>query len=222
MARNCPNSASHYLRQTADHSWLKFMENGNSFSIHAWVKLASTSGDQTILSKYPSSSRGFLMRTNAGKLGCFWIDGASAGQEAISATSFSAGVWTSVGCHYNFSTRTMTARFNGVADGTDSSGFNIHGSYTAEWRAGLRANGTNPLNGDIAEISMWGSRELNDSEWAALAKGVPASRAAPAGLTPYWPLWGLGSDEPDFSPSALPWTLVSTTVVDHAPVRSYA
>lgn len=218
MARNFPNFVGNRLRLNSDVTVLKFMENDHSWSMHVWVRLTSTAGDQTILSKYPGTgSRGFLLRVNATKLGAFYIDTGSSGREPLSTTSFTANAWTSCGCTFDTATSALLVYFNGVQEGSVS-GFQIATNMTANWRGGVRANDVSPLNGDLAEITFWDNTVLAAAEMLALAKGVPPRKIRPSGIIARWPVYGVGSPEPDYSGNANHFVVDSTTLANHAPV----
>jgi hypothetical protein len=198
MARTFPNNAANYMSLARQWAHLTSPDGDRSFSIHGWVKLASTANDQTLVASYPLGPNGFgiLLRVTGAKFGAFWGDAGLSGQESITTTSFTAGVWTPFGCKYDGATNTMRTYIYGVQEGSDSSA-NVIGAPIGTWRLGLRGNGANPLNGDLAEIAMWSGRALTDAEFAALAKGAPPSKMSPYNLVGYWPLYGVASPEPN-------------------------
>lgn len=225
MARAFANTASDILEIPGDPTILKFAENDLDFTIHGWVSLASTASDQTLIGKYPGTgNRGILLRTNNSgatcRLGVFWINSAGSGVEALTTTGFTIGQWVPFGATYDKAADVMRAYLRGATAGSASG--NVHSSYTARWRVGLRANNVNPLNGSAGPVSMW-SAKLSDDEMLALSKGVSPHRIRPHSLLAHWPIWGHqgnGLQELDtFNPVGPgPFTISGTTRVDQAPV----
>jgi len=83
----------------------------------------------------------------------------------------------------------------------------------------LGAGDTNErISGRIAEAAIW-NVALTDDEVTAQAGGVSPTRIRPESLVAYWPLYGVGSPEPDYR-GTYNLTLVNGPIqADHAPVQ---
>jgi hypothetical protein len=221
MARLFPNNAANRFALATDVALLKMQENDHQWSGHFWAKLVATTGDQAFLAKYPgTANRGILLRTNGGGLGIFWIDPAAGGtgREGLSPT-LTAGVWSSLGWHYHPGNNLMSVYLNGVlgTGGSGGSGFTYAG---AQWKLGCRQGNTNPLDGDLAEITFWDNLSLSPAQFVALSRGVPPSKVQPGGVIGRWPLYGNeATTESDFSGNGNHFALTGTVArSDHAPM----
>lgn len=96
-------------------------------------------------------------------------------------------------------------------------GFQL-GAGCAGFISGVAANGN--ANGTFAEAAVWGVH-LQDSQIAALARGVSPWLMQPADLYNYWPLWGLQSPEPNFIAGRTAGTLTGTSQADGPPVAPF-
>ena len=63
---------------------------------------------------------------------------------------------------------------------------------------GSASGSQNWLNGKLAEAAIW-DVALTDAEVSVLATGVPPIHVRPGSLRAYWPIWGTGSPEPDYT-----------------------
>lgn len=74
--------------------------------------------------------------------------------------------------------------------------------------------------GRLADAAFWNAA-LFAGEVAALARGVSPLRIRPTALLGYWPLFGVGSPEPDYSGNGNNGSITgSVTQADHAPVQA--
>jgi hypothetical protein len=80
------------------------------------------------------------------------------------------------------------------------------------------ANGTPTFKGSIAEVGYWNTL-LNQNEIAALQSGVSPNKIRRGSLVGYFPLYGAGSPEPDYSGNKNNGTLTGTTTVPHCPCQ---
>ena len=71
----------------------------------------------------------------------------------------------------------------------------------------------------LGEFCLW-NVALADAEIIALANRVHSSRIRPASIVPggYWPCYGVGSPEPDYSGQANHMIVTGATVAKHPPV----
>jgi hypothetical protein len=77
-------------------------------------------------------------------------------------------------------------------------------------------NGTANFPGRIAEVGYW-NVALSAGEQKALSTGVSPAKIRRSHLVGYWPLYGAGSPEPDYSGNKDNGTLTGTTIVPHCP-----
>ena len=84
---------------------------------------------------------------------------------------------------------------------------------------GIELDNTFPFSGRLAEAGLW-NIALSAAQIALLAAGVSPLRIRPDALKGYWPLYAIGSPEPDYSGGTLyPLTVDGATIADHAPVQ---
>lgn len=124
--------------------------------------------------------------------------GPSAGQVASTQT-FSAGVWNHIlGRLVGIGSFEMGIFLNSLTGNFGTLGANI-AHENAILCFGDRAAGTSiPHNGLLAEIGLW-DVGLNDAERLCLANKVCPRLVRPGNLRGYWPLWGSGLPERDYS-----------------------
>lgn len=159
-----------------------------------------------------------------------YLDGASGGDPIIattrttsqsnasSTTGYSINTWQHA-CGVWVSNVDRRAYINGGSEGTNAVN-RVPNGINATYIGGLPAvtPPVLPMIGRIAEAGIW-NVQLNASEIAALAKGVSPLRIRPNALVAYWPLFGVGSPEPDYSNGGFHLTLnAAPAQVDHAPV----
>lgn len=163
-----------------------------------------------------------LILGSDGKLYTRIYDGAV--KSTTGSTVMATGSWYHVGMTMDGTN--LKGWVNGANEGSLAAG----ASFTGFTNPSLRLCGlTNSLglaelarerhDGRIADFAIW-SVALTAGEFAALAKGVSPLRVRPASLVAYWPLFGVGSAEPDAIGQSGNLVLNGTTRADHAPVRS--
>lgn len=142
----------------------------------------------------------------------------TAASSAASTTGYAINTWQhAVGVFASATDRRVYLNGGSVgANSTSRIPVGIDATYIGTGNAITLPN--SPMAGRIAEAGIW-NVELNTSEIAALAKGVSPLRIRPNALVAYWPLYGVGSPEPDYSNGGFHLTLTAApTQVDHAPV----
>src|SRR3990172_9389244 len=136
---------------------------------------------------------------------------------AASTTGYSANVWQHA-CAVFVSATVRRAYVNGGSEGTNATSRAPTGMNNTLIGAVQGVALSTFMSGRIAEAGIW-NVQLNASEIAALAKGVSPLRIRPNALKAYWPLFGVGSPEPDYSNGGFHMTLNAAPVqAAHAPV----
>jgi len=189
------------------------------------VKLTANANQAGILTKWAGTVAAAcwdLEVTSAGKLAMDICDGAGT-EFAIGATTLPTGQWLSCGGRKNGTgAGALQVFLNGASDGSASSVKSIHaGNAPANIGLLILASAT-ALNGLVAEAAVWDAA-LTDAEFAALAKGVSASKIRPTHLKGYWPLFGTATPEADLSGNGSNMALTgSVPAANHAPVGRLA
>jgi hypothetical protein len=142
---------------------------------------------------------------------------------ATSGASYTSGTWHHAGAIFT-SVPNMTSYLDGIAGSAVSS--NVPASMVVtrigcEYFSGSNQFGNGLSTVLIAEAALW-NVALTASEITALAAGVRPSRVRPGALKGYWPLFGLGSYEPDLSGKGNNGTLIGTSYANHAPVTTFS
>jgi Concanavalin A-like lectin/glucanases superfamily len=137
---------------------------------------------------------------------------------AISGDYGSCGIPSSNAWHNIVVTTDASTGYDAYLDGVGCGGAAYHEHRTA---GGANVNiggynGTANFKGRLAEIGVW-TAALNIHEISVLAKGTSPNNIRRSSLAGYWPLYGAGSPEPDYSGSVNNGTLTGTTVVPHCP-----
>ena len=78
---------------------------------------------------------------------------------------------------------------------------------------------TRNFSGRIAEVAIW-NVALIQVEVEQLSRGISPLRIRPENLVAYWPIFGIGSPEPDYIGTANMAITGSPSVADHPPVMS--
>lgn len=206
MSRSMPGSGSNYLETSGSPSVLNIVSANGPYSMAAWVNIANTNSDITVVSKY-NGSFGPILRIISKKIRFFTVDSGLAGQEAIGATSLTPGTWQLVGGAWNGSS-TMRVILDGTQDGTDTMGTQ-HGSSASNWRIADRPSGSFDFNGIIYCVALWASY-LSDTDWADLAAGDCPDTVDAANLVGFWILEG-NSPENDQSGNGNNMVVTGTT-----------
>jgi hypothetical protein len=139
---------------------------------------------------------------------------------ASTTTGFSANTWHHA-CAIGRNATDRSVFIDGGSEGTnaqDKTPANL--DRTSIGRTG-DSTPTFYMSGRIAEAAVW-NVDLTDDEVVSLAGGVSPLRVRPESLVAYWPLYGVGSPEPDYI-GTYDLTLFSgdsgPVVADHAPVQ---
>jgi len=212
MARLLAAASSQYL-SVADNAALS--PAAMSFSVWVWFVTNVSGSEYGILSKRTNPGlNSYQLYRDAGNLFTvlYW---ASVGVVNVGSSAYTGtGAWKHIACTYN-STDGARLYVDGVADGTAAAdGTLVDNADTLRFGDDHYAN---YLDGRIAEVGIWNT-VLSASEIAALAARVPPPRIRRGNLNAYWPLYGLGSPEPEYAGSTLNATLVnSPTQADHPP-----
>jgi hypothetical protein len=153
------------------------INTASSYTVSAWVKLNSTSGNQTFASIDGSTISPFYLQLTGGKL-AFTLrssDSTSATATVVSATSSaSTGTWYQVTGVYNASTDVASLYVNGVLQNTAT--FSSPWAATGDSTIGrAKWNGANVdfTNGDIGDVRMY-NKVLAAQDVLALGTGAAA------------------------------------------------
>jgi hypothetical protein len=142
---------------------------------------------------------------------------------AETTTTYSAGTWNhAAGTFTDVTTR--SAYLNGGGKATNVTPSGGVSSIQEVLIGGYFADPTlfGPMNGRLAEVGIW-NVVLTDDEVLALSEGVSPLRVRSQNLVSYWPLYGNGSPEPNYSQNSTNRSLTlnnAPTQVDHPPVMS--
>jgi hypothetical protein len=153
------------------------INTASSYTVSAWVKLASVSGNQTFASIDGSTISPFYLQLTGGKL-AFTLrssDSTSSTATIVSATSSaSTGTWYQVTGVYNASTDVASLYVNGVLQNTAT--FSSPWAATGDSTIGrAKWNGANVdfTNGDIGDVRMY-NKVLTAQDALALGTGAAA------------------------------------------------
>lgn len=203
-----------------------------NFTISAWGRPANTTQAKDIFSRWRFSGpadKGFICTFHSnGKLFFECAKTATTTETVLSATSYSANVWTHAGFTYSGSNDDdlLQVFFNGAEDSASVQAANatqIH-SPSQNIFIGSQAGVSNEFAGGLAEIAAW-NVVLDDIEIAALAAGANPLRIRPGNLIGYWPLWKSGDPMTAEMSGKGHVNIASTTpddAVDHPPVQLYS
>lgn len=115
---------------------------------------------------------------------------------ATSSTGYATNVWQHA-CAVFASSTDRRAYVNGGSEGTNTTSRTPSGVSSTYLGAQQDVSATNFIVGVVAEAAIW-NVALNTSEIAALAAGVSPLRIRSGNLKAYWPVYGVGSPEPDY------------------------
>ena len=137
----------------------------------------------------------------------------SAGTAVATATAaITAGTWHHV-CGVAVSTTDRRCFLDGGNKGTNTTS---KGDPTVtETAIGSRTSTNDFFDGKLAEIAIW-NIALTDAQVLMLARRVSPLSIRPDALVHYWPLYGVGSPEPDYI-GTLNMTLNNTPTIDDNP-----
>ena len=214
MARNFVAASSQYLQVNAAVAsvypvtmacWFK----ASSLAVRAMVTIANSA----------SASRYWRLGiTSTGQVRASVVNGTSIAH-ATTAVAVTTGVWAHA-CAVFRTDSDRSAYLNGGNRATDTT--------TVELPIGLNATaiGARPssvvadfFDGDIAEAAIW-NVDIGDTAIALLARGVSPLRIRRPNLVAYWPLFGTGAPEPDYTGFGRHLTVTGATWAAHAPVMA--
>ncbi|WP_245607643.1 LamG domain-containing protein [Streptomyces prunicolor] len=152
------------------------IDTGASYSVSAWVKLNSLSGNQTIASIDGSSISPFYLQLTGGTFAFTTRSSDSTGSTATQVTGGTpvTGTWYHLTGVYDNSAHTIALYVNGTLQGTTafSSPWKATG-HTVIGRAKWNGNAVDFTNGTIDDVRMF-SKALNRQEAVALATAATA------------------------------------------------
>jgi hypothetical protein len=155
-----------------------------------------------------------LEMQSTGALQGYVYDGGA--KTANSALAMTIGTW-SHGLMTFSNASDLNIYQGGVLKTTTVMGADSYAGY-ANPRFGLTVTTDKPrANVKLAEFGIW-SVVLVDSEVRMLAAGVSPLRVRPDALLHYWPIYGIGSPEPDFRGGINLDLTSAPPQTDHAPV----
>lgn len=207
MARNF-NGTSQHLDVTATPA------SATPLTLAAWWLPANTSTTMGIFNIWVAQNE-FLLQQNSTILRAQASSTAGGTASASTVATITANQWNHGAAVFTSAT-SRTVYLNGGNAQSNTTSITPSGLTTTT--IGFRGlNGSNFVNGPIAEAGIW-NVALSANEVAALAKGVPPRYVRPQSLVGYWPLWGLLSPEPDMSGNANAMVLTNApTKANHAP-----
>lgn len=208
MARNF-DGAGDYLSVTDNTA----IEPSTAMSIHVWLKLGASAGEQGIADKRNFSSQGgYNLRVHDAAFPLtarFLVRDGSGGEHPATIDGLATATWYSI--VGTFGSSRTDVYLDGTAGTPDTTATLATNAQTL--RIGAWKDADNYfLNGDLAEFAIW-NRVLDTGEIAALAKGFSPLFFA-NGLTFYLPLVGNNSPENDIK-SGLSATVTNTTKSAH-------
>jgi len=147
------------------------IDTGASYSVAAWVKLSSLTGNQTFASIDGTNISPFYLQLTGGKL-AFTVrsaDSTSSTATTVSGTTAATGTWYHLVGVYDNTAHTIALYVNGVLQGTAafSSPWKATG-HTAIGRAKWNGGNVDFVNGAIDDVRMY-SKALAKQEAVALA-----------------------------------------------------
>jgi concanavalin A-like lectin/glucanase superfamily protein len=199
--------------------------SGTAITVHAFVT-ADTVADTRIVCRWgdTNSQRQFLLGPNASSKLQGAINDGSGSDVCVGATTFTTGVWHSCAFRKNGTgANALQVFLDGTLDGgitSNRSAQSLGNVASTQFRISQGSTGGNAFDGRIAEVSIW-LVALTTAEIVALSLGASPLLVRPGSLYHYWPIWGVGSVEPDLAASPVNLTINGTPpVVNHAPVGS--
>ena len=212
MSRDFETSSSQYLNNAnavltaAPLSMACWFKSENSVSTQTFINigLAASDDHRFTLRVVANTSVRFSVRTTAAS-------------EAISTAGPTVNTWNHA-AGVEIATNSRAAYLNGANKGTQGTTrvpVGVNSTYIGAMSSS--PSPSNFMDGFIAEVGIW-NIALNDSEVAALARGVCPLRIRPSGLVSYWPIFGVGSPEPDYRGGFHMTLNAAPPQADHAPV----
>lgn len=140
------------------------IDTSGSFTVSAWVKLSSTSANQTVVAQSGTQDSGFYLgyqTTNGGQWALYFTAADTASptyQAEATSTSVTDGTWTHLLGMYNASTNTASLYVDGVA-GTSATGvtaWKASGDLTVG-RDLTNGSAADYFDGEISDVRLWNS-----------------------------------------------------------------
>lgn len=219
MSRNFPNNGNNYF-DVGDFGPIDI--TGTVLTLAGWFKPNAVNASQDLLCKRNNAGTvlQYELRIDSTGKAYFLIgNGGNSYDDAVGATTLSTGAWQHMaGVKSGTGASAVKVYLNGSQDGADTSNLSI-GNTTLHLTIGRMSDSTQfPFNGLLAELAIW-DIDLSALEVAALAKGLCPLMFRRDHLKGYWPLFGIGTNEPDLSGNGAIGTLNgSVAQADHAPV----
>jgi len=215
MSRDFERSSSQYLSNA------NAVVSGTPFTMACWFKSENVTNDQTLLSVGTAGADN--ARHSLQAVGSVAGDPVRAvsrttgSAQADTTTGYTAGIWYHA-CGVWASETDRRVYIDGGSEGANTTSRVISGLNSTYIGAKQDTAPTVFMDGLIAEAAIW-NVGLNTSEIAVLARGVSPLRIRPSALVAYWPVFGVGSPEPDYSNGGFHMTLnAAPPQADHAPV----
>ena len=188
----------------ADHDDLDFGA-GESFTVEAWIRLDTLSGNQAIVDKPASngSATGYFFYVEDGRLGAY---STPSGHLKAGAASVAAGSWAHVAMVYDGSTLTLYSDGTAVGSAAWTPGGDVNGDLTIG-----RIIGGNHFDGEMADLRIW-NRAVSQGELQHLMRQDTARDHT--GLVADYDFSGSGTTLLDAAGSAQSGTIVNGAVWD--------
>jgi len=147
--------------EVADDASINF--NNQDLTIEMWVKSASNTGTQTLLSKR-NGGQGYDLVYNGGSSLVFTVEDAGANQAQFTfVTTLSTTDWSHIAASYTASTGQVVLYINGIASSPTTSTANLNITSTEPLRIGANQSAANAFSGNIDEVRIWSAtRTLNE------------------------------------------------------------
>ena len=215
MSRSFNGSTDHLLNTSPI-----FPTGANPFSVAFWV-LPNTNGSgfgTPVSWGKTGTNNAFIIAQDGTNLNNAILLGRYGNNALTSTTQMVQNQWNTVFVTYDGTT--LSCFINGVASGTAVVTLTTSAASGSELWIGDLIQGGQAFNGFIGELLCWNVALTADNA-AAFHKGVfpiqPQSQ-----LVAYYPLWGTGASEPDWSGNANNLTITGTVRGNQAPTMSFS
>jgi hypothetical protein len=201
MSRDFPGGAGNHLTM-GDVPSVDI--TGTAITFCCWARQDTRPTTRLVMAKANSAGAGqySMFVGGAGQLSAQLIGAGVLGPNG--ATVITLGVWHHLAVLQDAAAGSVW--LDGIVDG-QASGAQTLADTAQPFIVGTRAGDDLPWDGLLADVAMWDTT-LHNGEMAALARGVSPLAVRPTRLRGYWPLWALGSPEPDLAGKGAPGTLV--------------
>jgi len=184
------------------------------FTVACWAKSSASATSRRCYSQQGVGGYIVLGTTGTGT-GRFQISDGTTDGTAVGGSSILDGVWHHL-CGVRETDGTTRMFVDGVEVGSDATGptGSIAIASDVQFSDTVRPE---RWPGEIAEVMYWNNTRLSDAKILALARRA-GRRTIGEQPTGYWPLFGTGSPEPDYSGNSLNGTVTGAVVAAHAPI----